>query len=138
DQVDEVTAQLIQMSSTQQDIRLPESEEEFNTSFNSPVVHLATPPLQTTFGTEVLSTFADLSRQQRATASILAVVAAGPIGVALAVFALAARLISSRRQPALALASARGGSFAQVRGAMLLEGLALGIPAAIGGHYAAN
>lgn len=138
DQVDEVTAQLIQMSSTQQDIRLPESEEEFNTSFNSPDVNLSTPPIQTTFGTEVLSTFEDLSQQQRATASILAVVAAGPIGVALAVFALAARLIASRRQPALALATARGGSFAQVRGAMLLEGLALGIPAAVVGHYAAG
>ncbi|WP_114907942.1 ABC transporter permease [Ornithinimicrobium murale] len=138
DQVDAVTAQLIQMSSTQQDIRLPDSEEGFNTTFNSPDVNLATPPIQTTFGAEVLSTFEDLSQQQRATASMLAVVAAGPIGVALAVFALAARLITSRRQQALALATARGGSPAQVRGGMFLEGLALGIPAAVAGHYAAD
>lgn len=138
DQVDLVTAQLIQMSSTQEDIRLPEGEEGWNTTFNSPDIELSEPPVQTTFGTEVLSTFEDLSQQQRATASILAVVAAGPIGVALAVFALAASLIVSRRRPALALASARGGSVAQVRGSMLLEGLALGVPAAVAGHYAAG
>ncbi|USQ80319.1 ABC transporter permease [Ornithinimicrobium faecis] len=138
DQVDLVTAQLIQLSATQQDLRVPDSEEGWNTTFNSPDIELSEPPIQTTFGTEVLSTFEGLSQQQRATASILAVVAAGPIGVALAVFALAARLITSRRQPALALATARGGSSAQVRGAMLLEGLALGLPAAVLGHYAAN
>lgn len=138
DQVDLVTAQLIQMSSTQQDLRVPEGEDGWNTTFNSPDIELSEPPVQTTFGTEVLSTFEDLSQQQRATASILAVVAAGPIGVALAVFALAARLITTRRQSTLALTSARGGSAAQVRGAMLLEGLVLGLPAAALGYAAAG
>lgn len=138
DQIDEVTAQLIRLTSTQQDIRLPATEEELNTTFNSPDMNLHTPPIQTTFSTESLSTFEALSQQQRATASILAVVAAGPIGVALAVLALAARLIVSRRRSVLGLATARGGSPAQVRGAMALEGLAAGVPAAVAGHYAAG
>ena len=138
DQIDEVTAQLIRLTSTQQDIRLPATGEEFNTTFNSPDMNLHTPPIQTTFATESLNTFEALSQQQRATASILAVVAAGPIGVALAVLALAARLIVSRRQSSLGLATARGGSPAQVRGAMALEGLAAGVPAAVAGHYAAG
>lgn len=138
DEIDQVTAQLIRLTATQQDIRLPATEEEYNTQFNSPDVNLSTPPIQVTFGTESLSTFESLSQQQRATVSILAVVAAGPIGVALAVLALASRLIVSRRQPALALAAARGGSPAQVRGSIALEGLAVAIPAAVAGHYAAN
>lgn len=138
DQVNELTAQLIAMTSTQQDVRLPPNPEDFDTQFNSPTINLDEPPVQVTFSTEVVSTFESLSQQQRATASILAVVAAGPIGVALAVFALASRLIVSRRQPALALAAARGGSAAQVRGVMLLEGLAVGLPAAVAGHFAAD
>lgn len=138
DQIDQVTSQLIRLTATQQDLRMPETAEELDTTFNSPGVNLSTPPIQTTFSTESLSTFEALSQQQRATASILAVVAAGPIGVALAVLALAGRLIVSRRQQTLALATARGGSSAQVRGAMALEGLAAGIPAAVAGHYAAN
>ncbi len=138
DEVDELTAQLIAMTSTQQDVRLPDDPEGFDTQFNSPTFNSHDPPVQVTFGTEVLSTFEALSQQQRATASILAVVAAGPIGVALAVFALASRLIVSRRQQALALATARGGSSAQVRGVMLLEGLVVGVPAAVVGHLAAD
>ncbi|MCK0112135.1 hypothetical protein MWU75_08300 [Ornithinimicrobium sp. F0845] len=138
DQVDEVTSQLLAMTATQQDVRLPPDPEDMDTSFNSPTFNMDAPPIQVTFNTEVLDTFESLSQQQRATASILAVVAAGPIGVALAVFALASRLIVSRRQPALALATARGGSSAQVRGVMLLEGLAVGVPAAVAGHYAAD
>lgn len=137
DQVNAVTAQLIGMTSTQQDLRLPDSEEGFNTNFNDPNVNLAEPPIQVTFGTEVLSEFQALANQQRATASILAVVVAGPVGVALAVFALAARLIVSRRQPTLALASARGGSPMQVRGLMGLEGLLVGGVGALAGYVGA-
>ena len=138
DEVEQVTAQLIALTSTQQDLRLPADPDDFNTTFNSPDINLDEPPIQTTFATEVLDTFEALSQQQRATASILAVVAAGPLGVALAVFALAARLITSRRQSALALAAARGGSPAQIRGVMALEGLLVGVPAAVAGHYAAT
>lgn len=137
-EVDTVTAQLIRLSSTQQDLRLPDDPGDMNMQVNSPDINLSQPPVRTTFSTEVLSTFEALSQQQRATASILAVVAAGPAGVALAVFALAARLITSRRQPTLALATARGGSRAQTRGVMALEGLLVGVPAAVAGHYAAT
>lgn len=138
DQVNVVTAQLIGMTSTQQDLRLPDSEEGFNTNFNDPGVNLAEPPVQVTFSTEVLSEFQALANQQRATASILAVVIAGPVGVALAVFALAARLIAARRKPALALTSARGGSPLQVRGMIGLEGLLVGGAGALAGYLAAS
>lgn len=76
-------------------------------------------------------------RQQRATASLLAVVAAGPLGVAVAVTALAARLIVHRRRPTLAMVLARGAAPAQLRWAVGAEGLALGVPAALLGHLAA-
>lgn len=138
DEVDTVTAQLIALSSTQQDLRLPDDPADFDTQINSPGINLSQPPVRTTFSTEVLSTFESLSQQQRATASILAVVAAGPTGVALAVFALAARLITSRRQATLALAAARGASRTQTRGVMALEGLLVGAPAAVVGHFAAD
>lgn len=68
--------------------------------------------------------------QQRTTATVLAVVAAGPVGVAVAVFWLGARLVTSRRRPALALVASRGGAAAQLRAPLALEGLALGLPAA--------
>jgi putative ABC transport system permease protein len=59
--------------------------------------------------------------------------ASGPLGVVLAVFALGARSVVDRRRVALTLAAARGGSPLQVRGAMALEGLVLGvIPGAVG------
>ncbi|SOC57378.1 ABC transporter permease [Ornithinimicrobium cerasi] len=76
-------------------------------------------------------------RQQRATASLLAVVAAGPLGVAAAVLALAARLVVSRRRAALAMVLARGASPRQLRWLVAGEGLALGVPAALLGHVLA-
>lgn len=67
---------------------------------------------------------------QRGTSTVLALVAAGPVGVMFAVVALATRLSVTRRRDTLSLASARGGSPGQIRGALALEGLALGLPAA--------
>ena len=67
------------------------------------------------------------------TVAVLAMIASGPLGVVLAVFALGASSVVERRRPAIALASARGASGLQVRGALALEGLALGVlPAALG------
>ncbi|MFK5645938.1 FtsX-like permease family protein [Ornithinimicrobium sp. LYQ121] len=77
-------------------------------------------------------------RQQRATSSLLAVVAAGPLGVATAVTALGARLVVHRRRPGLALTLARGASPVQLRRLVALEGLALGVPAALLGHAVAR
>src|SRR5699024_1786086 len=67
----------------------------------------------------------------------LSVVAAGPLGVALAVAGLGGRLVVHRRRPALALTLARGASPRQLRRLVAVEGLALGVPAALVGHLAA-
>jgi putative ABC transport system permease protein len=75
---------------------------------------------------------------QRGTAAVLTLVAAGPVGVVFALLALATRLSVSRRRATLALASARGGSPWQIRGALAAEGLALGVPAALVGAAVAT
>lgn len=62
--------------------------------------------------------------------ALLALVAAGPLGVVFAVDAQAAQAVLTRRRPALALASARGASGRQLRTAMAVEGLLIGLPAA--------
>jgi putative ABC transport system permease protein len=70
-----------------------------------------------------------LTRQASATA-LLALVAAGPFGVALAVLALGSRLVVERRRRTIALASARGASRRQLRSMLMAEGALLGLPAA--------
>ncbi|OLT44545.1 hypothetical protein BJF86_12345 [Serinicoccus sp. CNJ-927] len=92
-------------------------------------------PLFTTDLTEALGRIVS---QQRATASLLAVVAAGPLGVALAVAALGARLVVHRRRQSLAMTLARGASPAQLRRVIAGEGLLLGVPAAALGHLVAS
>lgn len=67
-----------------------------------------------------------LSRSATITA-LLALVASGPLGVALAVLTLGARAGVERRRPALALTFARGASGFQRRGALALEGAAIGL-----------
>ena len=68
-------------------------------------------------------------RVQVATA-LMALLIAGPIGVVLAVLALAARTITQRRTPTLALARVRGATGVQLRVTMLGEGLVIAVPAA--------
>lgn len=68
-----------------------------------------------------------------ATSALLATVAAGPIFVTLVVLALSARLLAGRRRSALAILAARGATTRGVRWILALEGLLLGIPAAIVG-----
>lgn len=65
--------------------------------------------------------------------TVLATVASGPLGVAVAVLVLGARVVFERRRNGLELAAARGASPAQLRVALLLEGLAVGLPAGIAG-----
>jgi putative ABC transport system permease protein len=65
-----------------------------------------------------------------ATSTVLAMMAAGPIGVLLVVIALGARLIVNRRWQSLVIASARGATAAQLRWTLGMEGLVLGLPAA--------
>jgi putative ABC transport system permease protein len=89
--------------------------------------------LQPVFHSEAAD-FLDTALQRAATATVvLAMVASGPIGVAIAVLWLLSRLIVLRRRPATALASARGASGTQLRLAAALECLVLTVPAAAAG-----
>ncbi|MFB6609925.1 FtsX-like permease family protein [Agromyces sp. NPDC056379] len=65
--------------------------------------------------------------------AVLATIASGPIGVMVAVLVLGARVVFERRRTGLELAAARGASPGQLRGILALEGLAIGVPAAIVG-----
>ena len=92
----------------------------------------ATAP-RVTFSTGVVDALGTIIARSTATTSVLLMATAGPLGVAIAVLALAARLVADRRRPTLALIAARGGSNAQLRSVLALEGLVLGLPAAIAG-----
>lgn len=85
------------------------------------------------FATELGEVLERIQQQQAVTSTVLSIVAAGPLGVTLAVFLLAARLLVARRQSALALLAARGGSGWQLRSMLALEGLVLALPAAAAG-----
>lgn len=93
---------------------------------------------QVTFSAEVVPVLQRLADEQHATSAVLSVLAAGPIGVVLAVFALAARLLVTRRQAPLGLALARGASRGQLRWLLGLETALVGLPAAMLGYYAAG
>lgn len=63
--------------------------------------------------------------------ALLSLAASGPFGVLFAVFAVAVRTLLERRRAALALAAARGASALQLRGAMVLEALAISVPSGV-------
>ncbi len=92
-----------------------------------------TPPQSLRFESAAVAVLDSVLAKAATTVAVLAMIASGPLGVVLAVLGLGARSVVERRRAALALASARGASGFQVRGAMALEGLLLGvIPAALG------
>ncbi len=91
------------------------------------------PPLEVRFASEIGSVLERIQQQQAVTSTVLAIVAAGPLGVTLAVFLLGARLLVARRRSGLTLVSARGGSGWQLRTMLALEGLVIGLPAAVVG-----
>ncbi|MDQ0893151.1 ABC transporter permease [Agromyces ramosus] len=68
--------------------------------------------------------------------AVLATIASGPIGVMVAVLVLGARVVFERRRTGLELAAARGASPGQLRGILAIEGLAIGVPAALVGGIA--
>lgn len=71
---------------------------------------------------------------QRATAdAVMSVALAGLLAVALAVLAMAARLVTERRRVTVRLAVARGASARQLAGWQAIEGLAVAAPAAVAG-----
>lgn len=98
----------------------------------------ATRQIAVQFHSDLVDTLREVVQQQQATSAILAVVAAGPMGVTLAVFVLGTRLIVQRRRPSLALVRARGGSGAQVRTVLAIEWMLVGLPAAAMGYVAAH
>ena len=79
----------------------------------------------------------EVAAQQRGTRALVAVSAAGPLGVAAALVVLAARLVTDRRRATLALTAARGMSPRQQRRMAAAEGLLVGLPAAALGTAAA-
>lgn len=71
--------------------------------------------------------------QNRALMSVLAMLVAGPVGVALAVLVLGCRLMHENRRAALDLLAARGAAPGQLRRLLGLEGLLAGVvPAVLG------
>lgn len=88
------------------------------------------------FDASVVTTIETALAQSRATAAVLAMIAAGPAGVAALVLLLGCRLILERRRGTLRLISARGGSSGQLRALLSAEGLALGVLPAAGGAVA--
>jgi putative ABC transport system permease protein len=94
-------------------------------------------PPRVTFSTGIVDALDAVTARSSATTSVLLLATTGPLGVAIAVIALAGRLVAERRRPTLSLIAARGGSNAQLRSILALEGLVLGLPAALGGVVAA-
>ncbi|MEV5069849.1 ABC transporter permease [Microbacterium sp. LMI12-1-1.1] len=85
------------------------------------------------FQAGVVPTLEATIAQNRALVSALAMLVAGPIGVALAVLVLACRLMHEHRRSSLDLLAARGAAPGQLRGVLGLEGLIAGlVPAAAG------
>ncbi len=85
------------------------------------------------FATGLTGALPAAASRSTALRAILYVVGAGPFGAMIAVFELAVRSILARRRPTIALATARGASAAQVRGALALEGAVAGfLPAVVG------
>jgi putative ABC transport system permease protein len=86
---------------------------------------------RTAFSTSVIERLDTTVGRSDATTSVVLVAIAGPLGVAIAVLALAARLIALRKRDTMSLVAARGGSDTQVRSVLAIEGLVYGIPAAV-------
>lgn len=89
------------------------------------------------FTADVTATIEQALAQQAATAGLIAMIVAGPIGVAAAVLVLGCRLVLERRRAALRLLSARGASNGQLRGLLGTEGVLLGVVPAVVGAAAA-
>jgi putative ABC transport system permease protein len=89
------------------------------------------------FTADVTATIELALAQEAATAGVLTMIVAGPVGVAAAVLVLGCRLILEQRRSSLRLLSARGASTRGLRGLLALEGVVVGVlPAALGAAIA--
>jgi putative ABC transport system permease protein len=87
---------------------------------------------------ELASRVDAVASENAAASNIVLLVVVGPLGVAVAVLALLTQLLLERRRPALSIVRARGAAPARLRTVLGLEGLVLGLPAAVlGGAVAA-
>lgn len=85
------------------------------------------------FQTGLIPVLESALAQNAALVSVLSMLVAGPIGVALAVLVLGCRLMHENRRSALDLLQARGAAGGQLRGVLGWEGLVAGVvPAAVG------
>lgn len=89
------------------------------------------------FSTDLGTTLDDFLTRAQPASTLFAILAAGPLGVALAVLVLGVRLVLGRRRDALALMAARGASPARLRTGLALEGAIVSVPAAALGLAAA-
>ena len=83
------------------------------------------------FDADITATIENALAQQRATAGVIAMLLAGPVGVAAAVLVLGCRLILEGRRSSLRLLSARGASLGQLRGLLATEGALVGVAPAV-------
>jgi putative ABC transport system permease protein len=81
----------------------------------------------TTYATQAIQTSID---RGSLLTTLLALLAAAPLGVVLSVLVLGVQLVVRGRRADLVLAAARGASALQLRGVMALEGVLLTVPAA--------
>lgn len=90
------------------------------------------------FATQATDVLEQTLSAQAAAAALIAMVVAGPLGATIAVLALALKLLVERRRAAMSLVGARGASMRQMRVLLAVEGLLLGVPAAVAGAYLAE
>ncbi|MBB1483868.1 FtsX-like permease family protein [Tessaracoccus sp. MC1865] len=91
-------------------------------------------PTQFRLESELGGALTSVAAQQDVTRAAVAVAAVGPLAVGLALLVLAAQLVIERRRGTVELVTARGLSWHQLRSLLSLEGLLLGVPAAVLGH----
>lgn len=85
------------------------------------------------FQADAIPTLDRAIAEGRSLVALVAMLAAGPLGVAAAVLVLGARMMLERRRGALALLSARGATPAQLRRLLGIEGLVVAVvPTALG------
>lgn len=85
------------------------------------------------FETDAVGVVDEVLDRSSATASVLAMLAAGPVGVLACAIVMGGLTVVARRRPTLELMADRGASGARLRLGMAAVGLAVGLPAAVAG-----
>lgn len=85
------------------------------------------------FETDAVAVVDEVLDRSSATAAVLAMLAAGPIGVLASAIVMSALTVVARRRPTIELMADRGASGLRLRFGMAALGLAIGLPAAVAG-----